>query len=262
MAPLRPVHERRPSQPGLRTPTAHDETRSASAGVTGSLVHRQVGGVRSSRAVPFAECGSHDEPGPDHEFGDTVGRQPMEVEGCFVAVSLLLAPPFVTGAEAEKEMTAGAQDPMELLEDRRSTSGGVWMMEYQATMPPSSPSDDSKAVIAPTSKRRSGWSCRSPGRIRTRAAQSWRSRLRRCRTTYGSLVCRTAQSRRRPCRRSSDAFAPMGLPTRANRRGRPVVARRPAASTPASGRGVRPDAVCAVGWVTGPAESGRRSGPP
>jgi hypothetical protein len=70
---------------------------------------------------------------------------------------------LVAGLEGEQQVAARAQHRWNSANAAGNRSGGVWMMEYQAVMPPRTPSARSRAVIEPSSNRRPGCARRATG---------------------------------------------------------------------------------------------------
>jgi hypothetical protein len=87
----------------------------------------------------------HGQPGLAQQARDPAGWQPVGVEGHPVTVGLLQVHPSSPAWKASSRWPPGLSTRPNSANVTGSRCGGVWMMEYQATMPPSTPSARSRA---------------------------------------------------------------------------------------------------------------------
>lgn len=85
-----------------------------------------------------------------------VRRQAVGIEVDLVAIREAQVPGLVTGLEREQQQAAVQEGPVEFPNTRGKRAGGVWMIEYQATMPSRVPSANSSASIDPSLNCRLG----------------------------------------------------------------------------------------------------------
>ena len=135
--------------------------------VTTARFARHDVGLRSllGRVGLADEPGDHVEAGVGQQFGDPIRRPAVCVERNGVAVGVLEMHAVVADLEREQQVAAGPERTVKLGEYSGRCSGGVWMMEYQARIPPRAPSARFRAVIVPTSNRISGWASRATATI-------------------------------------------------------------------------------------------------